>query len=88
MTFRGILKHCPFFFGFEVRVAAFRKFVSDHVQGFRSHELGKKWVPVRRKHVFDDGFTKLNSGQVLLQGVRIVFIDDNGQEGIILWAAF
>ncbi|CAG8435448.1 9145_t:CDS:10 [Ambispora gerdemannii] len=77
-----ILSNIPFVIPFEERVKIFRKFIeNDRERNYHNDFFldRRTRATIRRTHVFEDGFTHLNTlGKELKRPVAISFIDEYG----------
>ncbi|ESK89887.1 hypothetical protein Moror_802 [Moniliophthora roreri MCA 2997] len=80
---QAVLNNIPFVIPFEVRVAIFRQYVLVDRQRHAvasSRYPRRPRVEIRRTHIAQDGFDKLNQDVDLKKGVEIVFMDRWGEE--------
>ena len=78
----GVLHNIPFAIPFDVRVIIFRQFVANDMmtRGYdRYHRRMGAQVVVRRNHISQDGFDRLQDVD-LKAPIQITFIDQFGQE--------
>ncbi|CAG8517471.1 9293_t:CDS:10 [Acaulospora colombiana] len=80
----GILYNIPFVIPFDERVRIFRQFVRNDRERSPGHHHffePRHRVTIRRDHIFEDGYTHLNSaGARLKDFVGIQFIDEFGMQ--------
>lgn len=80
----GILNNVPFLIPFDVRVQIFRQFV--HIDAtkneiYRDQFRRRQSVTIRRSHIAQDGFARLNPlGAELKKPLEIIFVDQWGNK--------